>query len=392
MKLTFCYEHLAPYHHVRLAAIQRRADVAVIDYGNVEGAAFDAYEGEKSYRAIRLDSSQHDAIALRKALDETAPNVLLLPGWGYVYALSALAWAIEREVPAVAISDSTGMDKPRNTFREALKTRIVRIFSSGLVAGKRSGEYLVKLGLPRERIFQGCDVVDNRHFEEGAQTARNIENSLREKLRLPQKYFLAVSQFIPEKNLIHLLQAYARYRKAGAPGNWQLVLVGSGELKEELSISSSDLSINTNLFFVGKKNYDELPAYYGLAGAFVLPSVSETWGLVVNEAMAAGLPVLVSERCGCADDLVKEGMNGYTFNPYNIDALTQHMLRMAGGVYELNAMAQASRKIISRWTVEFCAENTLKAAEAALNVSRPKVNMLDKMIIKVALKKLLKNV
>ena len=79
----------------------------------------------------------------------------------------------------------------------------------------------------------------------------------------------------------------------------------------------------------GFKQYDELPIYYGLAGAFIHASTTEQWGLVVNEAMAAGLPVIVSERCGCAPDLVENGRNGFTFDPYDVDALTHLMLKMA---------------------------------------------------------------
>jgi glycosyltransferase involved in cell wall biosynthesis len=392
MRVTFCYKHLAPYHHARLQALQRLADVTVLEYGNLEGAAFAGYEGGRHYRAIRLGSCQRDADALMKALDETAPDVLLLPGWGYPYVLSALAWALDRSVPAVVISDSTEIDKSRKRYQEAIKARVIRYFSAGLVAGKRSREYLVKLGMQNQRIFEGCDIIDNGHFEKGAQAARNNENSFREKLGLPQNYFLSVNRLIPEKNLLYLLRAYHGYRSSGAPCDWHLVLVGGGKLRGEILRCRSELSLESHVLLAGQKSYEELPSYYGLANAFILASTAETWGLTVNEAMAVGLPVLVSKRCGCADDLIEEGTNGYTFDPSDIDALTDRMLEMAGGEYDLNAMGEAGRKIISRWTVEFCAENTLKAAETAMTVPRPKANVMDKFFLRVVQRRLSGNI
>lgn len=131
----------------------------------------------------------------------------------------------------------------------------------------------------------------------------------------------------------------------------------------------------------GFKQYSELPAYYGLASVFILPSIKDTWGLVVNEAMAAGLPVLVSNRCGCAPDLVEEGCNGYTFDPYNVDALAGLMRKISADDCDRAAMGQASRDIIARWTPQTFAENLCKAAEAALNAPRPQANLLDKALL-----------
>src|SRR5206468_501416 len=100
---------------------------------------------------------------------------------------------------------------------------------------------------------------------------------------------------------------YARYRMAAGPGAWSLVVLGDGVLRGDLEQLRTELNLGDHVLFPGFKQYDELPAYYGLATAFIHASMVEPWGLVVNEAMAAGLPVLVSARCGCAWDLVEEG-------------------------------------------------------------------------------------
>src|SRR5262249_59830905 len=106
-----------------------------------------------------------------------------------------------------------------------------------------------------------------------------------------------------------------RYRAAAGTAAWKLVLLGEGEQRAKLEGLRDALGLRNDVSMPGFKQYDELPAYYGLASAFVHTSTTEQWGLVVNEAMAAGLPVLVSERCGCGPDLVREGVNGFTFDP-----------------------------------------------------------------------------
>src|SRR5439155_11820127 len=112
------------------------------------------------------------------------------------------------------------------------------------------------------------------------------------------------------------------------------------------------LRLGDDLLLPGFQQYDELPAYYGLASAFIHASTVEQWGLVVNEAMAAGLPVLVSERCGCAADLVEAGVNGFTFDPWQPEALARLMLKLAASETERLRMGGASRGIIANGSAE----------------------------------------
>jgi 1,2-diacylglycerol 3-alpha-glucosyltransferase len=109
------------------------------------------------------------------------------------------------------------------------------------------------------------------------------------------------------------------------------VLLGDGPLKETLFHQVARMGLTDRVRFPGFKQYDELPIFYGLASAFIHASSSEQWGLVVNEAMASRLPVLVSERCGCAPDLVQNGVNGFTFDPFDIKNITDRMLQLSGG-------------------------------------------------------------
>jgi glycosyltransferase involved in cell wall biosynthesis len=107
-----------------------------------------------------------------------------------------------------------------------------------------------------------------------------------------------------------------------------------------------------DLIFAGMKKHDETPAYYGLASCLVIPSLSEAWGLVVNEAEAAGLPILASNKCGCVPELVHRGINGYSFDPKDQQELIRLMHLMSGGSLDLAAMSQSSRQIIQYYTPE----------------------------------------
>jgi glycosyltransferase involved in cell wall biosynthesis len=128
--------------------------------------------------------------------------------------------------------------------------------------------------------------------------------------------------------------------------------------------------------------YDALPAYYGLAGAFVHASTTEQWGLVVNEAMASGLPVIVSKRCGCVPDLVQDGVNGFSFDPYDVEALASLMQRVAAMADEQRrTMGEAGRRIIADWGPERFADGLMQAVEVARRRPPSRASWLDRSLL-----------
>jgi glycosyltransferase involved in cell wall biosynthesis len=134
----------------------------------------------------------------------------------------------------------------------------------------------------------------------------------------------------------------------------------------------------------GFRQYEELPAWYGLASAFVHASTTEQWGLVVNEAMASGLPVIVSERCGCAPDLVEHGVNGFTFDPYDVPALADLMQRVAAMTDERRAaMGAAGQRIIADWGPERFADGLMKAVQVALSRPLPTASWFDQGLLRL---------
>jgi glycosyltransferase involved in cell wall biosynthesis len=318
---------------------------------------------------------------LHDRLNALQPSVICINGWSSGGCISSLMWCMRNRVPAILMSDSAEHDEPRRWWKEAIKRRIVRLCSAALVAGAAHRDYLAKLGFPHDRIFDGYDVVDNKHFELGAAAARLAEPQLRAELNLPPRYFLACSRFEAKKNLAGMIEAYAMYRKKTGVRGWPLVVLGDGSLKAELEGLRGRLGLDGLVMFPGFKTYEQLPIYYGLAEAFLHVSTTEQWGLVVNEAMAAGLPVVVSRRCGCAAELVSQGVNGFAVDPYDVVEIADAMRQIAADSCDRLGMGQASRRLIARWAPDRFARNLIAAAEAGLATPCPKPDLLDQLIM-----------
>jgi glycosyltransferase involved in cell wall biosynthesis len=165
----------------------------------------------------------------------------------------------------------------------------------------------------------------------------------------PEHYFFACTRFIARKGVDTLLSAYALYRAQTVGAPWGLVVAGSGEEAGRLKEIEQGLRLE-GVVWPGFVQYGRLPLYYGLAGAFVHAAKSEPWGLVVNEAIASGLPVLVSRTTGAASEIVCHGVNGYLFDPHDAQDLAASLIRIAEMPAEARAeMGRASSAVAERW-------------------------------------------
>ncbi|HTY23199.1 MAG TPA: glycosyltransferase family 4 protein [Desulfomonilaceae bacterium] len=283
-------------------------------------------------------------------LEELRPSIVMVVGYADRIMRYIAAWAKTHSVPCIMTTDTTGRDRPRYWVKELLKRWWCRRYFDALfIPGERSAAYFVGLGFPEDRIWRGLHVADEAFFCTQSTKARNQGSHAWRSLSLPDRYFLTVARLSPEKNLRGLLGAFSEYRKRGGP--WDLVIIGSGPQEEALRVFIHQHSI-AGVHLLIWKQLDELPPYFGLASCFVLPSMSEPWGIVVNEALACGLPVLVSRQCGCQPELCRRGINGYDFDPHDTDELARLMLRFSSGELDLKRMGQASRSIAANFTLE----------------------------------------
>ena len=302
---------------------------------------------------------------LWQRLTELDPEVVLVPGYYTLPAIAAALWARLHGRRSVLMTESTAGDHQRAWWKELPKRLALRVlFGWAVTGGKAHVAYLRQLGFPVERTVGCYDVVDNAMFGEGAQALRDKVTSA----PVHGPYFLYVGRFAEEKNVAGLLRSWSAYREQG--GTWPLVLCGDGPERASLEGLAAETPYAADIVFPGLKTSRELLPFYAHAGCFVLPSTREPWGLVVNEAMAAALPVLVSNRCGCSVDLVREGENGFSFDPMDGFALTRFLMAMEQrSVPERAQMGARSAEIISRYSPQGFGEAITSIVPAAAGVT-----------------------
>lgn len=378
-RLLLQWYRFLPYHFARVAATRELLAKDGVEVIGFETASRDEIYSQnevidlaKQVRHTVFPGRSFHTIpvpevieGVHRALDELQPDAIAINGYGIADGRACLLWCQRNQRPAILMSESWSGDAPRSAWREWLKSWIIRQFDAALVGGSRQAEYIESLGIPRGRIFTGYDVIDNDYFAAGARAARENADPLRAKLGLPDNYFLSCGRFVPEKNLGRLLEAYAEYHRELGADAYDLVLCGDGPERPSLEVLARKWGLHDQVRFVGFVQYADMPALYGLARALVHVSLVEPWGLVVNEAMAAGLPVLVSECCGCASDLVREGVNGFTFPARQSEAIARALAR-ATREADLKSMGIASESMIASWSPTVFAERLREAALAAV--------------------------
>lgn len=363
LKVLWQWRTMGPYHFARMKAL---SGIPGIKLTIIESSSSDDHGWARQTHDLDLVTLSAKAkstavfkatsAALRHALNQNKPDVVIACGYMEPYSLrSMIAYrAVNRSTLLLLWSESTALDLYRSSVAELYKRFLVSAFDGALVAGKRTAAYLKDLKMPERTVQIVGNCVDNDFF--GAR-ADAVRDSGVIDLGLPKDFFLFVGRLVPQKNLDGLISAYAEYRERNNKNAWGLVIVGTGTEKAKLEQRVSRQRI-PGVFFAGMRQAEELPMYYGRARCFILPSVREPWGLVVNEAMASGLPVLVSKRCGCVADLVCEGENGFTFDPTDVTNLANLLSRVSSGSLPLDSFSIAARTQVANYTPAVFAAKT----------------------------------
>lgn len=298
-------------------------------------------------------------IAIAKELNSY--DIIIIPG--YYNIIFWFAWLISliRGKKIIVSFDSTEVDHPHVWYKELWK----RLFISGCTAafcyGKKSEEYLLKLGMNPEDIYQRCQATDNDKIKLLHKEAHSKRDELVKKYSVSKYNFVYVGRVSKEKNIDVLLSAFGNLKMESVSSEWGLIVVGDGPERPHLEQTVSEMNIR-DVYFTGGQSWTDVVSFYALGNVFVLPSLSEPWGLVVNEAMVCGLPVIVSNRCGAAYDLVMDGENGFIFDPENIDDLYARLL-FVRNPQELARMGVKSDEIISQYNPRHAAEQMLEGVQ-----------------------------
>ena len=292
------------------------------------------------------------------AITRAGPDVILCGGYNYPASWQALRWAKRNDVPFLLWCESTAGDR-RNLYWlvESLKQTFLNDCTGFVVPGNSALEYVRRM-TGSEHIFVAPNAVDIHLFSTQSATALMKGPRLRGELGLPDRFFLYVGRLVRAKGLLDLLEAYASLEPQ-VRSELGLVFAGDGPLRAELESAAQSVFPGC-AHFAGFVDRDELASYYSLAECMVLPTHSDTWGMVVNEAMACGLPVICTRIAGCAADLVRS--NGLLVSPRNILELGAAMQKMAADSGLRARMSVESRRLIQNYSPEYCADGIAGAA------------------------------
>lgn len=299
-------------------------------------------------------------------------DAVLLHGYAYAAFVLAFVAASSKRIPVLMRSEThLGLHRPglRRRIRDGILSFAYRNVAACMAIGSRNREYYRSLGVSESRIYDMPYTVDNDRFVAAARISGEDRRELRKKFNLPaeQPIVLYASKFTRRKNPGDVVTAIAELRKRGVRAS--LLLVGSGELDDLLRQQVVRLGL-TDVAFAGFVNQAELPRLYAASDVFVLPSTNETWGLVVNEVMCAGLPVVVAEEVGCVPDLVEEGVNGALCTAGDVRSLEDALARVLVDHDRRIAMGEASLRKISGWNFDACRLGLIQALRSTVTVDR----------------------
>ncbi len=249
-------------------------------------------------------------------------DLVVLPGYHRPeYWVMLLICMLRRRRRAV-FCDSTAFDRKKSRWKEKAKAMFFRRCDGFFCYGSRSKQYVASYGIDPRKIYDGCQSAALAHgYEAAAIRAHYAANSFPAECAFR---FLYIGRLAEEKGLFDLLDAFARVRQQLPAA--RLDMVGSGELEQDLRQRAAQLGIGSAVTLLGTKTPQDIGQLLMNSAAMILPSLREPWGLVVNEALSFGCPVVVSDICGCVPELVIDGITGYSFPAGDVGALAQAML------------------------------------------------------------------
>jgi glycosyltransferase involved in cell wall biosynthesis len=287
-------------------------------------------------------------------------DAVIVNGWVVKSCLQALVACRRSGIPCIVRGESNDL-RPRPLHKRLLHRLLLKQYAAFLYIGEANRRFYLKNGVPPSRLFFGPYCVDNGFF--AGRAAAVDRAALRQGWGIPADAvcFLFSGKLESKKRPMDLLEAMGRLAVApGAGKDRCLLVVGDGELRSECETAAKRLNISAR--FVGFLNQSRMPDAYAAADCLVLPSDNgETWGLVVNEAMACGLPAIVSDQVGCGEDLIRDGETGYVFRCGDAGDLADKLRRMCGAIGGGHSFAAAVRERVAHYSTEVLTENTVEA-------------------------------
>ena len=293
-------------------------------------------------------------------------DAVWLHGYAYAADLIALVAARSRGLPVFYRSEThLGLRRSgwKRRTRDAVLSFAARFIDRFLAIGTANRDYYRALGVPAPKIFDVPYTVDNERFIAAARLSDDERAAVRQRFGLPpdRPVVLFASKLLARKHPDDVVRAIARLRDEGVMAS--LLFIGAGEREASLRSLVVEYNLTGLVSFGGFVNQSELPKVYAASDVFVLPAENEPWGLIVNEVMCAGMPVIVASEVGCVPDLVHDGRNGLLVQAGDVASLTAALRRLLVDDRERVAMGQKGLEMIRDWSYERCRRGVLAAAK-----------------------------
>ena len=352
----------SPYSHARFTAIAKHIkDMQLTVFFQNSDAKYRKWDAEITdslYKMVFLKNigipvSANTAFVcninynIYQEIKKHNPDRIIATGWDSFATLMAIVYAKKHGKEIILWTESTIHEDSfiRKTSLLYVKF-ILRFFDGFISAGTAAAEYLRFLGV-RKNIEHFYNSVDVDHFLTQGQRSLQEKRILREKIgvRNSSRVIVFSGRLVAIKCVDLLITAFLQVKEKFQ--DIELLIIGYGPEEQKLKKMAG---VNSGIHFLGHQGIDEIPKLYGISDILVLPSISEPWGLVVNEAMACGCAIIVSDKCGCAKDLVQG--NGIIVQGGNFDSLIEALRKLLSSEERLNQMKSKSLKVIQRFRLE----------------------------------------
>lgn len=345
MKLLFITQNEAPFRMRWMDELAKYIDVTVFHLNKYDKNINSKYINYHTKIAKTYDISRvffNCKLFRLKRITKEQSDILLLDGYGFFAQQILIIYLVIKNKKFGLSIDGGFIPTNENKIKKIIKTFFIKNATFYLSTSDKTDDFIIHYGAKRKNIYRHhFSNVESNDIIVNALT-NNEKNLIRDKLELDNKFtIITVGQIIPRKGFDILLESIKKVKF-----DFQLLIIGTGDDRKTLAMIDEDERVK-HIEFVTK---DVLCNYYLASNLFILPTREDVWGLVIGEAMAKGLPIISTNRCLAAEDMIRDGVNGFIVNPND----SNHLANIISKIYNENyfKMGQESLEIIKKYALE----------------------------------------
>lgn len=383
MKIVFLHNDFKVYWRGRLYFLhdffrKRNIEIHVIEiFGEESAYSFDNSGKKEDWWECLFETQKFTELSKKMVsekimdrLDCLNPDFLVCGPIAFTSGAIGIRWAYKRQKKVIIFDDSKHSLYKRNFLINFIKITLTNLADGILVPSTEYDLEYAKWQIPKDKLYYGLNCIDNDSF-----------SSHRNKQFLNTKKIVCVARLVPIKNLETLLNCWESVEKVDV--EYHLIIIGDGPEFKSLIKIKNELELK-NVRFLGNQTRRTIAKILSKSVAFILPSFLEGWAMVVNEAMASGLPVLLSNRINAGHTLLKDSFNGYTFNPYNSNEITESILKYIHlSIEEKKIMSENANSEIKKYNYKFLGNQLYLAMEKIQTIKRKPLSLINFAFIKL---------